>query len=135
MTPGDNALVLLMEAIGPHPQGATRRPRYFAPVIATGEDGEYVGLMGVRLPHLQQEREIAKALAARAMWRLGEGKTDYLKVILGDLYSGGALLYKRTGDGYVLYSVGMNEKDDGGVGSDEGVPGADHFVIRTPPPP
>jgi hypothetical protein len=31
-----------------------------------------------------------------------------------DLYSGAALVYRRTGDGYLLYSVGPNGADEGG---------------------
>jgi hypothetical protein len=31
-----------------------------------------------------------------------------------DLFTGKPLVYRRTGDGFLLYSVGMNFKDDGG---------------------
>ena len=39
------------------------------------------------------------------------------------------LVYKRRGGGYVLYSVGANMKDDGGV--EESEKGADDIVVRT----
>ena len=38
----------------------------------------------------------------------------YLAAIPNDLFSGKPLIYKPTETGYLLYSVGLNEKDDGG---------------------
>ncbi len=37
-----------------------------------------------------------------------------------DIITGEPLKYRRDGDGYVLYSVGWNEKDDGGKPSEKG---------------
>ena len=34
-------------------------------------------------------------------------------------FTGGALVYRPTADGYLLYSVGINEKDDGGRTAEE----------------
>lgn len=45
---------------------------------------------------------------------LGDLAPKYLPTIPGDIFSGKALVYKLTETGYVFYSVGMNEKDDGG---------------------
>ena len=39
----------------------------------------------------------------------------YLKTIPMDPYSDGPLVYKETDDGFILYSVGLNFKDDGGI--------------------
>jgi hypothetical protein len=42
----------------------------------------------------------------------------YLKVVPGDRFTGKPLKYARKGDGYVVYSVGKNLKDDGGDDED-----------------
>jgi len=47
-------------------------------------------------------------------------EADYLKEIPDDPYSEGALRYERLQDGFMLYSVGPNFENDGGVvGKDE----------------
>jgi hypothetical protein len=45
-----------------------------------------------------------------------------------DPFSGKALIYRRTSDGFLLYSVGFNGKDDGG--SDDILNEKDDIVIR-----
>lgn len=45
---------------------------------------------------------------------LGDLAPKYLPTIPGDIFSGKALTYTMTETGYVFYSVGMNERDDGG---------------------
>ncbi len=42
-------------------------------------------------------------------------KSADLPEIPTDPFSGKSLVYRTTGDGYLLYSVGFNLKDDGGV--------------------
>ena len=42
-------------------------------------------------------------------------KGRYVSEIPADVFSGGPLIYKRTEKGYLLYSVGENMQDDGGV--------------------
>jgi peroxiredoxin len=55
----------------------TRRTECFSPVVLPKKQAEEdFGLMRVRLPGVQQSREFARALAARAMLRLGEGKVE-----------------------------------------------------------
>jgi hypothetical protein len=39
----------------------------------------------------------------------------YLKIIPMDPYSDAPLVYKKTDEGFKLYSIGMNFKDDGGI--------------------
>ncbi|MCD4825594.1 MAG: hypothetical protein K8S55_13445 [Phycisphaerae bacterium] len=46
--------------------------------------------------------------------KLAELSPAYLKAIPADRFSGKPLIYKTRGKGYLLYSVGMNLKDDGG---------------------
>lgn len=40
---------------------------------------------------------------------------EYFEDLPTDLFSGECFIYRRTGEGFALYSVGQNQKDDGGV--------------------
>jgi peroxiredoxin/mono/diheme cytochrome c family protein len=57
----------------------------------------------------------------------------YLERIPQDMFSGKALIYRPSENGYLLYSVGVNGKDDGGRGYDD-QPRGDDLVIRMPLP-
>jgi hypothetical protein len=57
----------------------------------------------------------------------------YLPKVPEDMFSGKPLVYRPTENGYLLYSVGMNGKDDGGRGYDDD-PSGDDLVIRMPLP-
>ena len=59
---------------------------------------------------------------------LDELEGDYLPEIPQDIFSGRPLVYQRTEDSYLLYSVGIDGDDDGGVGG--GKQGADDIVVR-----
>ena len=49
--------------------------------------------------------------------RLNDLRPAYLKEVPKNVFAGDAdLHYSRKGDGYLLYSVGENGKDDGGRG-------------------
>jgi hypothetical protein len=52
---------------------ASKRPRRYDPLLATGEQPM---LIAVLLPMIQQHREAARALTARAMLKLGDGRPD-----------------------------------------------------------
>lgn len=53
---------------------ATRRPEYYNPLVPNrADDGSAGLLMGALLPSVQRCRELAAALACRAMLRVGEG--------------------------------------------------------------
>ncbi|MFW6133786.1 MAG: hypothetical protein ACOC8F_07800 [Planctomycetota bacterium] len=54
---------------------------------------------------------------------------EYLEAVPRDPFTDEPLVYKRTDDGYVLYSLGSNRKDDGGV--DEYDTG--DIALRVPP--
>jgi hypothetical protein len=58
----------------------------------------------------------------------------YLQRVPGDLFSGKALTYRPSGKGYLLYSVGINGRDDGGRGEEANPPG-DDLSVRMPLPP
>jgi hypothetical protein len=82
---------------------------------------------------------LAKASVALAAYRAEEGEfpdrlealvPGVLKAVPMDVWSGRPLVYRRTKDGYVLYSVGENLTDDGGA------PGAGEHgdvVVQFPP--
>jgi hypothetical protein len=68
---------------------------------------------------------------------------EYIPEVPRDLFGGGELIYKPEGDGYLLYSVGLNGKDDGGrnyweeherfdESATEEELSADDIAIRTP---
>jgi hypothetical protein len=68
---------------------------------------------------------LARTAIALERYRLAHGEfpesldalaPQFLEKIPHDVIGGGPLKYRRTGDGqFVLYSIGWNEKDDGGV--------------------
>jgi hypothetical protein len=58
----------------------------------------------------------------------------YLTEVPGDAFSGKGLVYRPAGDGYLLYSVGVNGRDEGGRGPEEQPPG-DDLAVRMPVPP
>ncbi len=86
-------------------------------------------LAGYRAEH---EKHYPKTLAELA--------PNYIDAIPHDPFSDDPLLYKSDGDGYLLYSVGMNGRDDGGFGQDNMPDSAtedqkkesDDISIRTP---
>jgi hypothetical protein len=49
-----------------------------------------------------------------------------------DVITGGPLKYRREGDGYALYSVGWNEKDEGGVADAKGDNAQGDWVWQCP---
>ena len=65
--------------------------------------------------------------------KLDDLAPKYLPAIPDDLFSGKALIYRPDEKGYLLYSVGVNGKDDGGrtYGDD---PRGDDLRVRMPLP-
>jgi hypothetical protein len=57
----------------------------------------------------------------------------YLAQVPRDLFSGKPLIYRPAGNGYLLYSVGVNGKDEGGRSSDD-EPAGDDLSVRMPLP-
>jgi hypothetical protein len=55
----------------------------------------------------------------------------YLTKVPEDFCSGKPFIYKKTADGYILYSVGENMTDDGGKTKGQG---GDDIVVKTPSP-
>jgi hypothetical protein len=90
--------------------------------------------------------DITKLAFALAEYRARQGSypakladlvPKYVAAIPKDIFSGGPLHYSRQGDGYLLYSVGPNGKDDGGRNQsdnpdDEKLADCDDIAVRIP---
>jgi hypothetical protein len=55
----------------------------------------------------------------------------YLTAVPLDLFTSKDLIYRPSANGYLLYSVGVNGRDDGGRGYDD-QPAGDDLVVRVP---
>jgi hypothetical protein len=92
-----------------------------------------------RFEQVQRNLEVAFALAAyrrehgRYPEKLDALAPKHLATIPGDLFSGKALIYRSAANAYLLYSVGINGKDDGGRSYDDDPPG-DDLSVRMPLP-
>lgn len=92
-----------------------------------------------RCQQLQSNLSLAFALAAyhrdhnRYPKELEALAPKYLDKIPTDMFSGEALNYRLTANGYLLYSVGANGRDDDGRSRDD-VPPGDDLSVRMPPP-
>jgi RNA polymerase sigma factor (sigma-70 family) len=87
----------------------------------------------------QHNLHLAFALAAyRGEHKRYPDKLDvlaptYLAEVPSDLFSGKALIYRPSENGYLLYSVGVNGLDEDGQGADD-TPRGDDLAIRMPLP-
>jgi hypothetical protein len=92
-----------------------------------------------RLEQTQRNLEIAFALGAyqrengRYPQKLEALTPKYLPSVPPDLFSGKALVYVPSESGYLLYSVGMNGRDEQGRGPEDTPPGDDLSVRMTLP--
>jgi hypothetical protein len=89
------------------------------------------------------QRRLTEIAFALAIWHAENGTypadlaalvPTCLDRIPSDLFTGKHLVYKPGQAGYLLYSVGMNGQDDGGVFS-HGSGNADDIVVRAPTEP
>lgn len=140
-----------------------QHPKWFAKRLAVGffagksarkVNGEAMGrvMVGLLLPAVsaateavdrQQQRvelaQLAYALAGcRADYsaypdQLSDLAPKYIPAVPVDVYSAKPLIYQRQGDGYVLYSVGKNLKDDDDATFDS-EPRGDDITVRTRSP-
>ena len=90
-----------------------------------------------RTEQTEHNLHVAFALAAfradngRYPATLDELAPKYLAKIPGDLFSGQPLVYRLTDEGYLLYSVGVNEIDEEGQSKDD-KPQGDDIRVRMP---
>jgi hypothetical protein len=88
---------------------------------------------------IQRNLHVAFALAAhrsdhgRYPAKLDELTPKYLESVPNDIFSDKELIYRLSGNGYLLYSVGINGKDEEGRGFDDD-PTGDDLSVRMPLP-
>ncbi|KKK93223.1 hypothetical protein LCGC14_2695040, partial [marine sediment metagenome] len=99
-----------------------------APVLGSVTDDWHKAAMRFDLTKLAVALAAYKAEKAGYPKTLAELRATYGKEIPGDRFSGKPLVYRRTGTGYVLYSVGSNGEDDGGKEDEDG--DTDDIVVR-----
>ena len=92
-----------------------------------------------RVTQIESNLHVAFALAAyraehgRYPMKLDALAPKYFRQVPQDLFSGKPLLYRPSANGYLLYSVGVNGKNDRGrMETDD--PAADDLVVRMPLP-
>ena len=109
-----------------------RKTREFTVELASGMDSGRLAAV-VR-------RQLAQTAFALAAWHaergdyprsLSELMPDYLAQVPLDAFSSKPLLYRANESGYLLYSVGINGRDDSGVFS--GDTGADDITVAVAP--
>jgi hypothetical protein len=121
--------------------GAKRRGEAIGNVIITLQVPLFTKIQGAADRHEQNERNLSIAFALAAYQRdkgrypdkLDELAPTYLKTIPNDLFSKKPLIYRPQGNGYLLYSVGLNGIDDDGRGHND-EPRGDDLSIRVPVP-
>ena len=92
------------------------------------------------LDQTRRNLRVAMALSAfhadagRYPAKLEELAPKYLDKVPNDLFSDKPLIYKPNGNGYLLYGVGPNGKDDDGRTNDDD-PRGDDIAVRIPAPP
>jgi hypothetical protein len=84
-----------------------------------------LGNAAIKFAYAQSSTDLARTAIALERYRLAHGEfpesldalaPQIIEKIPHDVIGGEPLHYRRTDDGqFVLYSVGWNEKDDGGV--------------------
>jgi hypothetical protein len=88
------------------------------------------GFINLRLAFALAEYKLANGTYPQ---KLADLAPKSIPAIPDDLFNGKPLVYKPAKDGYLLYSVGANRKDDGGNGRDDD-PAGDDLAIRMPLP-
>jgi hypothetical protein len=112
---GDILVTLLMPAVGKVQDAADRARQTFDTVIVAYALTWYQRFNG------QYPDSLAKLAPT------------YLSAVPLDFFSGRDLIYKPGPNGFLLYSVGVNGRDDGGRGYD-GQPAGDDIVVQIPQP-
>jgi hypothetical protein len=93
-----------------------------------------------RSEQVNRNLHVAFALAAyqrdngRYPAKLDELAPKYLAAVPDDLFAGKPLVYRPTENGYLLYSVGINGKDEGGRSHDNDYLDADDLSVKMPLP-
>ena len=99
-------------------------PVFIAPKLRQMSQDAAVGYPAIQTVLDQAAVACALERCRRACWKYPESLSalvpGYLKRVPQDIMTGSPWVYRRTESGYVLYSVGANRVDDGGVPSERG---------------
>jgi len=104
------------------------------PAVDGANDSAHIAEMRVELSKLSFSLAAYRANHGTFPTQLGDLVPKFAAEIPKDVFAGKDLHYKRDGDGYLLYSVGRNGKDDGGRGYEDRKDGddrdGDDIVVR-----
>ena len=106
----------------------------FLPALSTVSNAEDRGAMKFDLTKLAFVLAAYRADHGAYPVRLADLVPKYVAKVPGDIFSAAELHYRLEGGGYLLYSVGVNGKDDGGKGMDDRNEGEDwdDIAVRIP---
>ncbi|MGA2257990.1 MAG: hypothetical protein ABSG53_25275, partial [Thermoguttaceae bacterium] len=106
----------------------------FLPKAPPGSDAEDRGTTQFELTKLGFALAAYHADHGTYSVKLAELVPKYVARVPKDIFNASDLHYRPEGDGYLLYSVGVNGKDDGGKGYDDRKEGEDwdDLAIRVP---
>ncbi len=106
----------------------------FLPAISSVSNAEHRVAMNFELTKLAFSLSAYRADHGEYPAKLDELSPKYAAEIPRDVFTAEKLHYRRDGDGYLLYSVGSNQIDDGGRSSadDQEGRGWDDIVVRMP---
>ncbi len=85
------------------------------PVVTVSADERDEAVMHLEVAKIAVALAAFKAEKGEYPQKLSELSPTYVKTVPADIFAEGPLVYKRDGKGYLLYSVGPNMKDDGGL--------------------
>lgn len=88
------------------------------PALERAVDIHQRGLMGLEVEKTALALACHKARHGRWPARLDDLVGESIQKVPTDVFTGQPLVYRIEGDGYVLYSVGINGRDDGGLNDD-----------------
>ncbi len=130
--------------------------RMLSAFLSRGAASERIGEMLVALvcpstsvaidahDRIRTNHSLVRIAFALAAYKLNEGQfpaslnelvPDHIAELPNDDLTGEAIVYKKSDDGYLLYSFGQNGQDDGAVSLQDTVEGVegDDVVVRMPP--
>ena len=104
------------------------------PAVSSAASAEDRGAMQFDLTRLAFALAAFRADRGTYPARLADLVPKYVAKVPKDIFSAAELHYRPEGDGYLLYSVGVNGKDDGGKGYDDRKEGEywDDLAVRVP---
>ena len=102
--------------------------RLLTPIFSGLPDSRHEAVVRYDLIHITFALAAFKAEKDQYPAELAALVPAYIKAIPQDSFTNKPLIYKRIGEGYLLYSLGPNMKDDGGVEDED--TGKDDIAVR-----